>query len=312
MKESSIRVILLEDDDDDAYLIKKSLSDEGNRHYSVDRLHQLSDYYDSLSRQTSDVLLLDLNLAESKGLNTLRAINIRCPNHPVIVLTNCSDGEYGQESIHLGADDFLNKAEINPSTLGRAIRYAIERFKLKSQLEQNAFTDELTGLPNRALLRKHLNQCVAAAKRKDAQLAVAMIDLNRFKVINDTHGHLWGDELLKSLGERLSNASRHADIIARFGGDEFICLYSKFDGAESIEKVLERKLSELQKPVLATINAEEKTLSVGACAGVALFPGDGQNAEELILAADKAMYLAKQLPDGSVVFNADSEQQTAG
>lgn len=305
MKKPTIQVVLLEDDDDDAYLIRKSLHDDNRQNYIVHHFSTLSEYLAEQPTLKADVLLLDLNLAESKGLNTLRAINLRTPSYPVIILSNHSDLEFGQESIHIGADDYLCKSELEPNTLSRSIRYAMERFKLISQLEKRAFTDELTGLPNRAQLLEQLQQNIAAAKRHNSQLALAMIDLNRFKIINDKLGHLWGDALLKQVGLTLSESTRHADIIARFGGDEFIYLFTKIDDPESIRSSLERKLKHLQKPTLIALNNESHELTVGACAGVAFFPADGNNSEELILAADEAMYRAKHLPDASVVFSSD-------
>lgn len=299
---NSIQVALLEDDSDDVYLIEKFLRSDSDAHYKFNHFSDLTSFLPCANDSSIDVMLMDLNLPDSKGLNTLRTINLRTPRYPVIVLTNHSDGEYGRETIHMGADDFLCKADIDSRTLNRAIRYAIERFKLRHELEKRAYTDELTQLPNRTMLLEQLSHMIATATRTGNSLAVAMIDLNRFKLINDQHGHLWGDAVLCHIGKILQKQTRSADMIARFGGDEFICIYSDFDSVASIGETLQRKLEFLHQPLKITLQDEEKRLSVGACAGVATYPKDAETLNDLIKAADEAMYKAKERPDCSVVF----------
>lgn len=301
----NVRVNLLEDDSDDVYLIEKHLRSNHADRYSVTHFTTLAEFLSTADDDSKDVLLLDLNLSDSKGLNTLRCINLRTPKYPVIVLTNHSDEEYGREAIHMGADDYLCKSDINSRSLSRAIRYAIERFKLRQALEKRAYTDELTQLPNRTMLLEQLGHMLASAARTGNTLAVAMIDLNRFKSVNDQHGHLWGDAVLRHVGQLLQEQTRSADMIARFGGDEFVCIYSGFDSTQSIGETLQRKLQFLQQPLKITLQGEEKLLSVGACAGVASYPRDANTLDGLIQNADEAMYKAKRLPDGSVVFYSD-------
>ena len=164
--------------------------------------------------------------------------------------------------------------------------------KLRRQAEENEFQalhDPLTALPNRTLFRDRVQQAICAAQREGESVAVILMDLDRFKEVNDTLGHHSGDLLLQQLGERLHGALRESDTIARLGGDEFGVLLPRVAGVPAVVDVAERIAQALREPFLL----EDLPLVVEASAGAAVFPTDGADADRLIQRADVAMYVAK-------------------
>ncbi|APR05137.1 bifunctional diguanylate cyclase/phosphodiesterase [Thauera chlorobenzoica] len=164
----------------------------------------------------------------------------------------------------------------------------------QKQLEHIAYHDALTNLPNRALFTDRLQQALAQCGRRGRQLAVAYIDLDGFKAVNDTHGHNAGDQLLVMIARRMRKVLREGDTLARLGGDEFAALLVDLESAADCEPVFERLLRAAAEPVAVG----DLGLSVSASIGVALFPGQnaepGFDAGQLMHRADLAMYLAKR------------------
>lgn len=158
------------------------------------------------------------------------------------------------------------------------------------QLEHIAHFDALTGLPNRVLLGDRLQQAMLRCSRQERSLAVAFLDLDGFKSINDSHGHDVGDEFLISVGGRMKSVLRDGDSLARIGGDEFVAVLADLDRPQACEPVLDRLLAAAAEPVVVG----EVTLRVSASIGVTIYPQDGVDADMLMRHADQAMYLAKQ------------------
>jgi diguanylate cyclase (GGDEF)-like protein len=160
------------------------------------------------------------------------------------------------------------------------------------QLRHLASHDALTGLPNRVLLDDRLAQAVAHAVRDGHSFAVAMFDLDRFKVVNDSFGHRAGDQLIKEVAHRLSGISRGTDTVGRLGGDEFLFIIDRLSQATDAQGIARRAVEALQVPVrLAGVDVDIHT---SASVGIAMFPVDGRNVDTLIANADAAMYCAKQ------------------
>lgn len=158
------------------------------------------------------------------------------------------------------------------------------------QLEYIAYHDVLTNLPNRALLADRLSQAMKQCQRRHRSLAVAYLDLDGFKSVNDTHGHNMGDELLIAVSQRMKEALREGDTLARIGGDEFIALIADLEKIEDSESVLERLLKATADPV----TLGDAVVQVSASIGVTFYPQDGVDADQLMRHADEAMYVAKQ------------------
>jgi diguanylate cyclase (GGDEF)-like protein len=182
----------------------------------------------------------------------------------------------------------------------RALRSSAERDR------HQATHDTLTGLPNWVLLRDRLDQSLAAATRSADEVALLLIDLDRFKEINDTLGHSYGDKLLRQVGPRLESALREGDTVARLGGDEFAVLLPSVDGETEARAVAER----LSKALHSAFDVDGVVLDVEASIGIVLSPWHGTDTEELLRNADIAMYAAKEMKAGAVVFTPE-EHATA-
>jgi diguanylate cyclase (GGDEF)-like protein/PAS domain S-box-containing protein len=156
--------------------------------------------------------------------------------------------------------------------------------------EHQALHDPLTGLPNRVLFGERIAHAITHAERRDTRLAILMMDLNRFKEVNDSLGHQAGDELLKVVGDRLRGALRASDTVARLGGDEFGLLLPEPSENDDVVAVIERIRHALERPIYV----QELPLAIEASIGIAVFPDNGRDAELLIQRADVAMYAAKQ------------------
>lgn len=158
------------------------------------------------------------------------------------------------------------------------------------QLQALAHTDALTGLANRLLLDARLEQSMQHARRSHGQVALLMVDLDHFKAINDSRGHAIGDEVLRSMAERLRAAVREVDTVARIGGDEFVVVLSSIGGAADAERLAEKLVAGIGEPMRVLGMPIECSASIG----VALFGGGELTAAELLRRADRAMYVAKE------------------
>lgn len=155
--------------------------------------------------------------------------------------------------------------------------------------QQLALQDALTGLPNRALFEQGLDHGLSQARRHGWGLAVLFIDIDKFKSINDTHGHDLGDQVLLMVAERLKSFVREADIISRWGGDEFVCLFLEVKQDADVTRLAETMVEHIAE----ARDFDGTTLSITASIGIAMYPADGETAETLFRNADTAMYQAK-------------------
>jgi diguanylate cyclase (GGDEF)-like protein/PAS domain S-box-containing protein len=162
--------------------------------------------------------------------------------------------------------------------------------RYENQLEYQANHDALTGLANRTLLMDRLEQAIRYAQRSHRLVAVLLLDLDRFKIINDSLGHTFGDEILCLVAQRLKDTVRKTDTVSRFGGDEFVVLLTEIENVENIRHVAEKILQAIARPYL--INRQQFNLT--ASLGVSLSPQDGDSGDVLIRNADSAMYDAKR------------------
>ena len=176
-----------------------------------------------------------------------------------------------------------------------AVRNATRQAK---RLQHQAMFDDLTGLPNRVLFQDRLQQAIPVSRRENQPFALLSLDLNRFKEVNDTLGHQYGDLLLQQVGNRLTATSRESDTIARMGGDEFSFLLPATDTAGS--KVMAKKIIEVLE---ASFDLNGKSIEIGASIGIAVFPENGSDYESLTRHADAAMYVAKRSRSGFEMYD---------
>ena len=173
-------------------------------------------------------------------------------------------------------------------------------------LRHQATHDPLTGLPNRALLLDALDQAIDDARQKDSLVALLLMDLDRFKEVNDTFGHQFGDALLKQVSQRLRNQLRLVDTVARLGGDEFAVVIPDPADANFIASSARRIINTLQQPFVI----EGQVLEVGASIGVAMYPEHGSDMRTLLRRADVAMYAAKEAQSGYAFHRDDYEPKS--
>ena len=173
-------------------------------------------------------------------------------------------------------------------------------------MERMATTDELTGLPNRETFRERLQSEIDAVERPEVAFAVMLMDLDRFKEVNDTLGHHYGDQLLKQLGPRLAECVGPQGMVARLGGDEFAVLSGRAHGTDAYTDLANLLLEVTQEPLVV----DELSLELSASIGVARFPQDGDDAHQLLKCADIAMYAAKASQTGITVFTPEHDRHS--
>lgn len=165
-----------------------------------------------------------------------------------------------------------------------------ERRQSEETLHQLAYYDNLTRLPNRALFNDRLHQALTNAKRRQRVVALMLLDLDRFKIVNDTMGHEAGDKLLQEISSRLETSIRASDTVSRLGGDEFALIFTDIAEAQHVAHLAQKVLRQFVAPVV--INGRE--VFTGASIGVAMYPADSEETESLLKYADSAMYYAKE------------------
>lgn len=218
--------------------------------------------------------------AMQRALYTMEPFNEVCR-------LRCADGTYRW---------FHSRGQALGGEGGRAKRMAgsitdvTELKASEERIRHLANHDPLTGLPNRRLLQDRMEQSLLLARRKGTLVGVMVVDLDRFKEINDTAGHLVGDEVLRTVGSRLRASIREADTVARHGGDEFVVLLPELREAQDAHRVAEKMIA----GVCAPIDVEGRPYQVGASVGIAIYPEDAHDGEALLHRADEAMYAAKE------------------
>lgn len=223
---------------------------------------------------------------------------------PIAQLTRALHAEaVGAEGVELPSPDKVETRELVDAFLG--MRRQVHARQVA--LEYQALHDALTGLPNRTLLQDRLQQVVLAAGRDNRPLALIMMDLDRFKEINDTLGHHVGDRVLQQVGERLAAVLRESDTVARLGGDEFALLLPNAHEQHALN--LARKIVTMLE---RSFSVDHHQLSVGASLGIAIFPQHGDSAQALIQRADVAMYVAKRKNCGYALYDVGQDQHSEG
>jgi diguanylate cyclase (GGDEF)-like protein len=179
----------------------------------------------------------------------------------------------------------------NPVNLQSISRDISHRKEIEEKLRHLATHDSLTGLPNRSLFYERLNRAAARAKRHETNFAIFFLDLDDFKLFNDSYGHAAGDELLKRIGARLVENIRESDTISRLSGDEFTMILEDVGTRENVELIAQKVMENLKVPFLI---ADVHQIHISASLGICLYPKHAQQPEEILQKADQAMYEAKR------------------
>ncbi len=290
-------VLIVEDNPGDARLIREMLAEDDEIAFRLTHADRLSRGIEILAQKTTDLVLLDLSLPDSQGLDTFSKVYTHSPKVPIIVLSGNDDRQLALYAVKSGAQDYLVKGKIDRELLLKAMQYSIERKRYQEELERQANYDALTGLPNRHLFHDRLKQAVFA-QRNTKSIAVVFIDLDHFKVINDSLGHNFGDEVLRHVGERLTGAVRDGDTVARLGGDEFVLILSDQTREDVIFRTMRRLIGKVSEPMMVG----DRELNITCSAGISLYPQDGPDVQTLLKNADAAMYRAKSVGRNTFQF----------
>jgi diguanylate cyclase (GGDEF)-like protein len=284
-----IKVLLVEDQIAQVQLMVELFRLVGSSDFTLVSSRNLEDALYRLSTERIDIILLDLNLGDSRGYDTFRRIQELQADVPVILMTATNDEQFALKAIQDGAQDYLVKGEVDAKLLFRAIRYAIERHQMQSELRSLSLTDELTGLYNRRGFSTLAAQHLKLARRTGQSFLIVFADLDDLKHINDTYGHAEGDAVLIATANLLRKSFRESDIVARYGGDEFLILVTdaSYENKAQIYKRINRHVEEINAG--SQVNCYF-SLSLGV---VAYEPSQELNLEKLVAEADKALYMDK-------------------
>ena len=215
----------------------------------------------------------------------------------VIEKSEAVEGKVQEASDELAVMNVALKVEVLER---HALEVELETVTEQGQADRHAaLHDGLTGLPNRALFYDRLEHGLAQARRHGWTLAVMFVDLDDFKRINDDYGHEVGDLVLCTIAERLTKRTRSDDTVSRHGGDEFLYLLLEVKREEDVSAIVRSLRDLIAEPCEIRVNGVTTPRVVAASIGVALFPRDGATAEELVAAADKAMYVVKRGREGA-------------
>lgn len=295
MNLGTIKVLLVEDSNFDVLIIKEMLIQEINNNFKktcfdIIRAESFEEAKYKLHKEFYDIILLDLTLPDSIGLDTLKKIYAEASEIPIIVLTSLNDQYVAIKAVKEGAQDYLVKGQFDTNLLLRSIHYSIERHKMLVALRSMALIDQLTSLYNRRGFLNLTNHHIQLAKRKKRNLLFLFCDLDNFKYINDNFGHLVGDEVLKDTSSILKEVFRESDIIARFGGDEFVVLAT--DVKKEDKNVI---INRLNKKIKDYNNMEIRQYNLSISIGAVFYElGNIEDIEDILDKADKLMYEEKK------------------
>jgi diguanylate cyclase (GGDEF)-like protein len=284
-----IPLALVVDDDSMFRLLAHEVLTEAG--FNVEEAEDGIKAIDIFEKLQPDIVLLDVQLPGIDGFAVCEQMR-NVPGKdlfPILMITGLGDNESIDRAYQAGATNFITKP-VNWALLGHNVRYMLRASRIEAQLLRDAMHDSLTGLPNRSLLMDRLEvSWQRAVRHSDYFFAVLFVDLDRFKIINDSLGHGIGDELLIEVSARIKECSRTVDTVARLGGDEFVILLEDIGDVGDAEKTAERILEIVRGPIVISGNEMSVTCSIG----IAVSSMDYMKSEDLLRDADTAMYRAK-------------------
>lgn len=306
MPQGPVKLLFAEDVEDDVLLILRELRRDGLRldYRRVDSARELEA---ALTEHSWDVVITDHNMPGFDSGAALEVVRRIDPDLPVIIVSGTIGEEMAVEAMRMGAKDYIMKSNLR--RLAPAIRRELDdagarqaRRKAEAAIQHLAMHDPLTGLSNRTRFLTELERLIVQSMHSDEQHSLLFLDLDQFKIVNDTCGHLAGDEMLKQLSDVLRRTIRTKDLLARVGGDEFCIL---------LENCGRDRAREVAESIRSTVHDfrflwNGKAFSVGVSIGIVGIHRDSGSANEILSAADMACYAAKDRGrDAIQVFERD-------
>jgi len=284
-----IRVLLVEDDREDAILVRGMVALSEPDRFIVVHVDSLTEARHRASAEVFDVLLLDLSLPGLPGLAGLSAAQSAVPGVPIVAMAGPADESLAMMAMDMGAQDYLVKRPGNRLSSAR-IRRAMERNHDQAVAAVRDARDPVTGLTNRDAFRDALHLARSAADKGDAPFTLMLIDLDRFRAVNEVLGHAGGDQFLRAVAERLERNLPESDVLARLGGDEFAVLAFDTPALEDGANRAQGLLEVLSRPY----HLDSHELFVTPSIGITLYPSDAENVDEVMKKAESALFAAKK------------------
>jgi two-component system cell cycle response regulator len=297
MEAMSLTILAIDDDPGDLELLRRCLEDVPEFAITLVACRDAAVGRTQLTNHAVDVIMLDYLLGADTAQDVLQEIRGCGDRRPVIVLTGKGDERIAAAMMRAGADDYLVKDDLRPDTVYRSLRFVLMRFEeerkrvqLEEELQRLARFDELTGLCNRRYLLDRLTQEILRAQRYGPPLSLLMLDLDHFKQINDTYGHIVGDIVLATVASLLRDTVRATDIPGRYGGEEFcvVLTETKISGALLLAERLRRGIA--AEGFFAVGN---ERVSVTCSIGLAELQDHVKDPMAFLALADRALYQAK-------------------
>ncbi|HSW15096.1 MAG TPA: diguanylate cyclase [Solimonas sp.] len=308
-------ILLVEDSQADARLLKESLRAWiERRELTLSTVRSIAAAEQALKQGEFDCALLDLGLPDGQGLANVERVRRAAPQLAVVVLTGLDCENSAIRALQLGAQEYVVKGQYDSERLLKVLRHAAERNRQVHELEERsarqfeqASHDPITGLVNRKLFEERARQRLARA-RPEQRFAICFLDLDRFKAVNDRHGHAVGDALLSHIAQILRESVRDSDTLARIGGDEFAILLASIGELDQAREVGERIVERIR----AITDIDGHPVAIGGSIGIAQYPEHGQTLEELLRHSDTAMYRAKSGGGGVLSLRDEATPDAAG
>lgn len=293
------RVLVCDDDEFFGNTVALVLRNEG---MIVRTLTDPNIILDVMQEFPPDMLLLDVMMPGITGFEVCRMLRLipRWQDLPIIFLTGQTGVEARVEAFRCGGDDYLPKPVVNEELLTR-VKVRLDRAKM---LRERSDKDTITGLLLRRAFSEQLSAILAESQRVKTNFSICLLDVDHFKKVNDTHGHLAGDNVLAGLGQLLSRRFRVDDLRGRWGGEEFILAFRR-EKKEIIHKAVTRALEEFRETPFFSDEGQEFHCSFSG--GLATFPDDGESIFDLVQASDKRLYIAKKQGRNRIIFEDDAE-----
>ena len=312
VSEAPSRLLVIDDDESVRSLLKDLLEESG---YDVKAASCGEEALRMIRMATYDIIVTDLRLTGMHGLEVIKEVKAIDPGIDVVVMTGYASVNSAVESMKAGAVDYITKP-FNSDQIKMVVKKNLERREFQRLAQEREFykvlssIDGLTELYNYRYLHQYLKIELEREKRYKRHLSLIMLDIDDFKRYNDQYGHLVGDLVLKRLASILKNATRGCDVLCRYGGEEFAVVLPETNKEEAII-VCER----IRRSIERTDMIDEKGNEVGnirATLGLASFPIDADNKDDLIENADRALYQGKKAGKNCIfIFGAREKCNTA-
>ncbi|MBO9997589.1 MAG: diguanylate cyclase [Cyanobacteria bacterium SID2] len=306
-------ILIIDDNEDDCIIISRLLEPE----YQTHCISTFQDIQNTIQEYTPTCILLDYHMGAKNGVEVLKEIKQSKlgSKTPVVMITGEKNYRVVVECMKEGAIDYLVKEDYNKERIFEVIAEAVKTIEREKRIEHQqaetqkfAQTDELTGVWNRRYLLEELKRNIEANRRQTQTFSVCFFDVDKFKAVNDTYGHLAGDFLLKDIIRFIREKIRDSDFLGRYGGDEFVIVFNQNIGAYRSDILFQscRRLDGIRQQIehrsieLPDCN---RSITISLSFGVTSFLGQSTTVAEILSEADRALYYAKQCGRNRIAYH---------